>query len=121
MEKLQKERDKLIVDSTVFARPLEVVINRQKFRNIHLKIPEFIDNAIRALILKGITDGSLFAVTPTEKEHQEAVMTLRNQLNKGEPVDFTKSNAKVIAMLIRLFLKQLPEPLFPKAMITQGK
>ncbi len=121
------------MDTTVFARPLHIVMNKQKLRNNTLKIPEFVDNAIRALILKGITDGTLFTTATPDKESMETLMNMKNQLNKGthyitavtymstgELVDFVKCSPKIVAFLLRLFLKQLPEPLFLRSMINPG-
>jgi hypothetical protein len=47
------QQQSLLVDTTIFSRPLDIILTRQKHRNPTLKIPEFVDNVIRCILLKG--------------------------------------------------------------------
>lgn len=60
LNKTLKDKECLVVDNSVFARPIEGVMNKQKLRIVHLEIPEFMNIALTTLLLRGLDKVNFF-------------------------------------------------------------
>ncbi len=115
MKKPKKQAEK--VDNTVFGKKLEPLMEQQRATKPHLKIPEFLQDCITHLLLKGLciqrsvlhclglAEEGIFKVPGDKKE----IDNLKQTVDQGEKIDFTKiKDLHVITGLIKLFLKQIP-------------
>eukprot|EP01119_Soliformovum_irregulare_P013773 TRINITY_DN3702_c0_g1_i1.p1 TRINITY_DN3702_c0_g1~~TRINITY_DN3702_c0_g1_i1.p1 ORF type:complete len:797 (+),score=302.86 TRINITY_DN3702_c0_g1_i1:47-2392(+) len=94
----------------IFGKSIPVVMEKQKLRIPNLEIPEIVQNCLKVLTLKGI-----FLGNPWEdsEEAVEVASTLQDRIDKGQRIDLTTYSAQEVAQLLKRFLSQIPEPIFP--------
>lgn len=72
-------------------------------------VPHLIEAVTMALVKKGLDKESIFR-QPT---NQKRVDAMKEQIDKGLTMDFSKEDSYDTAFLLRTYLKELPQPLLP--------
>lgn len=89
-----------------FGVPLEDIVEKST-EHSGVKMPQFLHDLCGAL-LKASGEEGLFRVSGNQSEVEE----LRNSIDRGEKVDFTREkNYHALSSLLKLYLRQLPDPL----------
>ncbi|KAI7854207.1 Rho GTPase activation protein [Circinella umbellata] len=70
-------------------------------------IPKLVQQIIEHLKVHGLEKEGLFRKSPASDE----LSKVKNTLNRGEPVDLTQHDINVSASLLKVFFKELPNPL----------
>jgi len=92
----------------LFGQPIEQTID-DTIRNA---VPHIIESAICAITLKGLECEGIFR-QPT---NQKRVDALKEAFDKGTPpADLNNEDPFDVAFLLRTYLKELPQPLIPRA------
>eukprot|EP01094_Clydonella_sp_ATCC50884_P014289 TRINITY_DN2468_c0_g1_i1.p1 TRINITY_DN2468_c0_g1~~TRINITY_DN2468_c0_g1_i1.p1 ORF type:complete len:714 (+),score=260.83 TRINITY_DN2468_c0_g1_i1:247-2142(+) len=92
-------------DTAVFGVPLSVLMARPH----EVTIPSFVKQTIRYLNLEALYTEGLFRVTLKSDVLQE----LKRKINDGHTMAFDQiDDHHLVASLLKLYLKELPEPLF---------
>eukprot|EP01117_Protostelium_nocturnum_P009725 TRINITY_DN3477_c0_g1_i2.p1 TRINITY_DN3477_c0_g1~~TRINITY_DN3477_c0_g1_i2.p1 ORF type:complete len:986 (-),score=291.18 TRINITY_DN3477_c0_g1_i2:42-2999(-) len=94
----------------VFMRSLEDLMAQQSKYRIDIDIPQFIQESVNILMIKGLDKDMLFV----KPGNQVMVDNLKKEIDKGNRVSFTNVDENTIAQLIKLYLRELPESLFPE-------
>jgi len=93
-------------DTTTFGVSIDTLVNREKPSN-EPKIPTFIRNVLNHLFLYGLGIEGLFRVSGSQIE----IQTRKSSINKGDYNFIKEDNPHVITVLLKQFLRELPEPL----------
>eukprot|EP00002_Diphylleia_rotans_P013379 TRINITY_DN2616_c0_g1_i4.p1 TRINITY_DN2616_c0_g1~~TRINITY_DN2616_c0_g1_i4.p1 ORF type:complete len:894 (-),score=157.10 TRINITY_DN2616_c0_g1_i4:43-2724(-) len=94
------------VSNTVFGVPLENLLYRDPEKKV---VPDFIQDAMEMIKKHGISSEGIFRV-PGEAA---AVEKLREELDSGHGYDYRSYDPNTIASVIKMWLRDLPEPLIP--------
>ncbi|KAF9910734.1 hypothetical protein EC991_005719 [Linnemannia zychae] len=89
----------------VFGAPLERLMGP----NGEKGLPKFIQDCIRNLIENGLYVEGLFRRSP----NSAMLKQVRAAYDRGNPVNLTEYDIHISAVLLKLFLRELPEPIFP--------
>ncbi|KAH3759531.1 rho GTPase activating protein [Pelomyxa schiedti] len=101
------EDEAAIVNTKVFGVPLPVVLSRSAQSCPDL--PELVYRCITMIRVRGLQEEGVFRQSGALREIKE----LRAAFNRGEVPDLSKaSDVHVITGLLKLWLRELPEPLF---------
>ncbi|PRP75822.1 ras GTPase-activating protein with iq motif [Planoprotostelium fungivorum] len=116
MKKYPKN-NKLAVESTlVFGRSLEDYMQQQSRYFIDIDIPIFLSESIRAIMSKGLAVQNIFSSTHGNQNHMQAEADkLKKEIDKGNKVQMQNVDRAVLGQLIKLYLRELPEPIFPES------
>jgi predicted Ser/Thr protein kinase len=89
----------------IFGQPLDEVVKREGMVS---GIPAIIDKGAEVIEQKGLNVEGLFRVSPD----LYVLNNTKNQINSTGIVDFSGMDPLLVASIMRLFLSELPEPLF---------
>ncbi|KAH7049721.1 Rho GTPase activation protein [Linnemannia elongata] len=89
----------------VFGAPLERLMGP----NGEKGLPNFTQDCIRNLIENGLYVEGLFRRSPSSAMLKQ----VRAAYDRGNPVNLTEYDIHISAVLLKLFLRELPEPIFP--------
>ncbi|PRP89279.1 RhoGAP domain-containing protein [Planoprotostelium fungivorum] len=94
----------------VFGSPLAELVKYDGNKHPQLDgVPHFVYQAIRSLVLNGMGEEGIFRISAG----QESVNQMKARLDNGEEIDFVaeRKAAYDVAAMLKLYLRQLPEPL----------
>ncbi|ORY97094.1 Rho GTPase activation protein [Lobosporangium transversale] len=97
----------------VFGAPLDRLMGP----NGELGLPPFIRDCIQNLIENGLYVEGLFRRSPSSAMLKQ----VRAAYDRGNPVDLSEYDIHISAVLLKLFLRELPEPLFPMSVFERMK
>ncbi|KAK3829692.1 MAG: Rho GTPase activation protein [Linnemannia gamsii] len=89
----------------VFGAPLERLMGPSGEKGV----PKFIQDCIRNLIENGLYVEGLFRRSPSSAMLKQ----VRAAYDRGNPVNLAEYDIHISAVLLKLFLRELPEPIFP--------
>jgi hypothetical protein len=102
-KKMAKKPEK--IDTTVFGKRLDAFMEQQRSLKPQFKVPEFIQDIVGYLLLKGLGEEGIFRQTADKN----LVEPLKQELDKGGKLDFTKvTDVHLLANLIKIYLNSLP-------------
>eukprot|EP01120_Amphizonella_sp_Union-15-10_P011222 TRINITY_DN4706_c0_g1_i2.p1 TRINITY_DN4706_c0_g1~~TRINITY_DN4706_c0_g1_i2.p1 ORF type:complete len:562 (+),score=95.43 TRINITY_DN4706_c0_g1_i2:42-1727(+) len=93
-------------ENLIFGQPIEEVLRLEY--NQGLSIPIIVHDAVTALIKQGMKLEGLFRLSG----NQSKVEAIKKLYDSGKPVDLEIRDPHVIAGVLKLYLRELPEPLF---------
>jgi RhoGAP domain/WD domain, G-beta repeat len=94
-----------------FGAPLEFVMRRQRATHAHLKVPNVVDQCIRACTKHGMDSVNLFSARHDSKEVQKLAKRADHERSFALLGDGPSEEPSDIVALLLLFLRLLPEPL----------
>ncbi|KAG0350968.1 hypothetical protein BG005_009518 [Podila minutissima] len=95
----------------VFGAPLERLMGPQGEKGL----PVFIQDCISNLIQHGLCVEGLFRRSPSSAMLKQ----VRAAYDRGNPIFLSEYDIHISAVLLKLFLRELPEPIFPIAIYAQ--
>lgn len=101
-------------DSIVFGVPLETAIERSKLGSDNIELPIVFRQCIDFIEDKALDQEGIYRLAGVKSKIEAA----RILFDKGEPVDFTDYDPNVVASLLKLYFRMLPEPLVPQKLTS---
>ncbi|XP_018093635.1 rho GTPase-activating protein 27 isoform X2 [Xenopus laevis] len=104
---LQSLRDKGYIKEQVFGCPLQQLCDREKHN-----VPEFVRKAIQAVERRGLDIDGLYRVSG----NLATIQKLRHKVDQEENINLEDGrweDVHVLTGALKLFFRELPEPLFP--------
>lgn len=96
----------------MFGQPLSEIVERE--RELHITddgVPSLVTRCIEYLLPRYTGEEGLFRISGA----MEDIQALRECVDKGDPIDFDSiSNPHNVSGLLKLFVRELPEPLVPQ-------
>ncbi|KAG0234946.1 hypothetical protein BGW42_006045 [Actinomortierella wolfii] len=105
------ERTGVSHENQVFGVPLDMLMGPQGERGL----PKVVQDCISHLQQYGLHVEGLFRRSPSSAMLKQ----VRAAYNRGNPVDLTEYDIHISAVLLKMFLKELPEPIFPQEMYAR--
>ncbi|KAI8376306.1 Rho GTPase activation protein [Radiomyces spectabilis] len=107
----RRVQKKVVTPSVAFGRSLEDLAQLEGY-TAHPSdddpfIPEFVRRIIQHLKASGLRQEGLFRIPPSASELQQ----VKQAFNRGETVDLANYDIHLSAALLKVFLRELPEPL----------
>ena len=97
-------------ETCVFGITMENLMERLEYSGcVDLKIPPILEEIITHLEEKGLLVAGIFRVSGSKKRLE----SLKSQYDSGNIVNFAEYSVHDFAGLLKLYLRELPEPVFP--------
>jgi RalA-binding protein 1 len=110
----QKIKNKLKKDSAVFGVTVEVAIQRSTLGTDQLELPTVFRQCIDFLEEHGVNHQGVYRLPGVKSKVEE----LKSHFDKGEVVDLSEQDPNTVASLLKLYLRELPEPLIPHSSLS---
>ncbi|KAL5473299.1 hypothetical protein EMCRGX_G027768 [Ephydatia muelleri] len=102
-------------DSTVFGVPLETAIERSRLGSDGIELPTVFRQCIDFIEDNALEQEGIYRLAGVKSKIEAA----RVLFDKGESVDFTDYDPNVVASLLKLYFRMLPEPLVPTKLTSR--